>query len=138
LIIWPFSQEATLPHLTVHVLEDELDGRETALITTLTNAVVQVYGAWVRDALVVRLIGVPRRRWAAGGRTDATISPAVTFGIREEAFARPDATELTRDLIAFVTDAVATVFGESVRPGVSVELIGTPAARTGVGGSPLG
>jgi phenylpyruvate tautomerase PptA (4-oxalocrotonate tautomerase family) len=131
-------RETPLPHLTVHALEDELDGRESALIIALTDAVVEVYGAWARDAVVVRLIGVPRHRWAVGGHADATIAPAVTFGMREEAFSRADAAELTRTLIASVTDAVTAVFGERVRAGVTVELVGTPGARTGVGGSPVG
>jgi hypothetical protein len=39
--------------------------------------------------------------------------------------------------MAAVTDAVASVLGEKFRPDLLVELIGTPAARTGVGGVPV-
>jgi hypothetical protein len=46
----------------------------------------------------------------------------------------PDADELVPRLITSVTDAVASVFGEQSRPGITVELIATPAGRTGVGG----
>lgn len=124
-----------MPHLTVHALEDDLRGHEPELIGALTDAVVQVYGEWAREIAVVRLVGVPRGRWAIGGRAPATIAPAVTFGIREEAFARPDAAELARALVTSVTDAVASVFGEEVRGGVAVELVGTPASRTAIGGT---
>ena len=37
-------------------------------------------------------------------------------------------------LIASVTDAVASVFGEQSRAGITVELVATPSGRTGVGG----
>jgi len=59
---------------------------------------------------------------------------SVTFGIREAAFSRPDADELVARLVAGVTDAVVEVFGERVRAGVTVELVGSPAGRTGIGG----
>jgi hypothetical protein len=38
-------------------------------------------------------------------------------------------------LIGGVTDAVAGVLGEQIRPGVSVELVGQPAGRSGIGGT---
>lgn len=49
-----------MPHLTVHALESDLSGRESALIEALTDAVVAVYGEWAREIAVVHLIGLPR------------------------------------------------------------------------------
>lgn len=121
-----------MPHLTVHVLENDLAGRETELIDSLTDAVAAVYGDWAREIVAVQLIGLPANRWAVGGRPAR--SPNVRFGIREAAFDRPDASEIVALLIAGVTDAVVAVFGERVRAGVTVELVGAPAGRTGVGG----
>jgi phenylpyruvate tautomerase PptA (4-oxalocrotonate tautomerase family) len=123
-----------MPHLTLHALEDDLAGREAAIATALTAAVVDVYGPWARGLVNVQMVGLPRGRWAVGGRLVATLSPSVTFGIREAAFARPDADELVRKLITSVTNAVASVFGEERRPGITVELVATPPGRTGVGG----
>ena len=123
-----------MPHLTLHALEDDLIDRETALVTALTAAVVDVYGDWARDLVSVQLIGLPRGRWALGGQLAQTVSPTVTFGIREAAFARADADELVAQLVASITAAVASVFGEESRAGITVELVGTPAGRTGVGG----
>lgn len=124
-----------MPHLTVHVQESELAGRETPLIEALTEAVVAVYGQWARDIVVVRLIGVPAGRWGIGGRPAADPAPSVTFGIKEGAFSRPDTPEIVAGLIAGVTDAIVAVFGERVRSGVSVELVGTPDGRSGIGGT---
>ena len=123
-----------MPHLTVCVLEDDLVGRETELIEVLTDAVVAVYGDWARDIAVVQLIGLPAGRWGIGGRPAQSPAPSVTFGIREEAFGRPDAEEMVARLISEVTDAIVGVFGERVRSGVTVDLVGTPAGRSGVGG----
>jgi phenylpyruvate tautomerase PptA (4-oxalocrotonate tautomerase family) len=123
-----------MPHITVHALEDDLEGREPELISSLTDAVAEVYGEWAREIAVVHLIGLPRRRWGIGGRSVDAAFPTVTFGIREEAFARPDADKIVPALVAAVTDAVASVFGEEKRAGITVELVGTPAGRTGVGG----
>ena len=123
-----------MPHLTVHALEEDLDGREPELISALTDAVVDVYGEPARPDVVVLLAGLPRGRWGIGGQPVKTASPAVTFGIREQAFARPDAPELLARLVAGVTDAVTSVFGEQVRAGVRVELVGNPGGRTAVGG----
>ena len=39
----------------------------------------------------------------------------MTFGIRETAFERADAETIVANLIAQVTDAVASVFGEATR-----------------------
>jgi phenylpyruvate tautomerase PptA (4-oxalocrotonate tautomerase family) len=123
-----------MPHLTVHVLDSDLVGREGDLIEALTDAVVAVYGEWARDIAVVHLIGLPASRWGIGGRPAQAPSPSVTFGIKEAAFSRPDAEEIVGRLISGVTDAVVAVFGERVRSGVTVELVGTPAGRTGIGG----
>jgi phenylpyruvate tautomerase PptA (4-oxalocrotonate tautomerase family) len=123
-----------MPHLTVHAIDDDLTGRELELIAALTDAVVAVYGDWARDLVDVRLIGLPRHRWGVGGRPVAAAAVSIAFSLREAAFARPDADEVVTALIASLTDAVAVIFGEQVRPAVTVELIGVPAGRTGVGG----
>jgi phenylpyruvate tautomerase PptA (4-oxalocrotonate tautomerase family) len=123
-----------MPHLTVLAVENDLVGREAALIEALTDAVVDVYGDWARDIAVVHLIGLPASRWGIGGKQAQAPSPSVTFGIREAAFSRPDAQEIVARLISGVTDAIVAVFGERVRSGVTVELVGAPADRTGIGG----
>ncbi|WP_433796128.1 tautomerase family protein [Actinoplanes sp. CA-252034] len=123
-----------MPHLSVHVLESDLSGRETALISALTDAVVTVYGEWARGLVDIRLIGLPPHRWGIGGKPAEQPPPFVTFGIKEAAFSRPDADEIVARLVTVVTDALADVFGERVRDGVTVELVATPAGRTGIGG----
>jgi phenylpyruvate tautomerase PptA (4-oxalocrotonate tautomerase family) len=123
-----------MPHLRVHALESDLAGRETALIENLTDAVVAVYGEWARSIAVVQLIGLPSHRWGIGGTSAQAPAPSVTFGIRESVFSRPDADEIVARLVAVVTDAIVAVLGEAVRAGVTVELVGTPAGRTGIGG----
>jgi phenylpyruvate tautomerase PptA (4-oxalocrotonate tautomerase family) len=123
-----------MPHLTVHVLESDLAGRETELIEELSDAVVAVYGDWARSIAVVQLIGLPAKRWGIGGVPAQAPSPSVTFGIEEAAFRRPDADEIVARLVSGVTDAIVAVFGERVRAGVTVELTGAPAGRTGIGG----
>ncbi len=123
-----------MPHLSVHVLESDLAGRETALIEKLTDAVVAVYGDWARSIVVVQLTGLAPGRWGVGGIPAPTPAPSVTFGIKEAAFSRPDADEIVTRLISGVTDALVDVLGERVRAGVTVELVGTPAGRSGVGG----
>jgi phenylpyruvate tautomerase PptA (4-oxalocrotonate tautomerase family) len=128
------SQENDMPHLTVHALDGELAGREAALTGALTDSIAAVYGEWARELVTVQLIGLPVGRWAVGGRPVLTVSPAVTLAVREAMFARPDSGEVVRKLIASLTDAVASAFGEQTRAGVTVELVATPAGRTGVGG----
>jgi phenylpyruvate tautomerase PptA (4-oxalocrotonate tautomerase family) len=123
-----------MPHLTVHVVESDLVGRETDLIEKLTDAVAAVYGDWARSIAVVQLIGLPANRWGIGGAPARSPSPSVTFGINEVAFTRPDADEIVARLVAEVTDAVVAVFGERVRAGVTVDLVGAPPGRSGVGG----
>jgi phenylpyruvate tautomerase PptA (4-oxalocrotonate tautomerase family) len=124
-----------MPHLTVRALDDDLKGNESDLIAALTDAVTSVYGEWVRDSVMVILDGIPAGRWGVGGRVAEELAPIVEFGIREEVFARPDAPDLVPRLLAVVTDAVTSVLGERVRADLLVELIGTPAARTGIGGA---
>jgi phenylpyruvate tautomerase PptA (4-oxalocrotonate tautomerase family) len=129
------SVEDGMPHLSVHVLESDLGGRETELIEKLTDAVVAVYGSWARSITVVQLIGLPAGRWGIGGRPAQAPSPSVTFGIKEAAFSRPDADEIVARIVSGVTDAIVDVFGERIRAGVTVDLVGTPAGRTGIGGA---
>lgn len=124
-----------MPHLTVHAAESQLSGREPELVSALTESVVAVYGEWARPLVVVRLVGVPRHRWAVGGSFDHAAAPEVTFGIRAGALARPDGRDVARKLVADVTDAVATVLGEELRDTVLVELVPQPDDRTGVGGT---
>jgi phenylpyruvate tautomerase PptA (4-oxalocrotonate tautomerase family) len=123
-----------MPHLSVHALESDLVGRETALIQKLTDAVVTVYGEWARSTAVVQLTGLPPHRWGIGGMPAQAPSPSVTFGIREAVFSRPDGDEIVARLVSGVTDAIVEVFGERVRAGVTVELIGEHAGRMGIGG----
>lgn len=123
-----------MPHLIVHALEDDLAGREATLAEALTDSIAAVYGEWARELVSVQLIGVPVGRWAIGGRLVRNASPAVTLGVREALFARPDAEGVIRRLIASLTDAAASVFGEQSRARTTVELVATPAGRTGVGG----
>jgi hypothetical protein len=61
--------------------------------------------------------------------------PAITFGIREAALARPDGKEIAARLVAGLTGAVASVLGEQTRSGTTVELVATPEGRTGIGGA---
>lgn len=124
-----------MPHLTARVPEAQLAGREPALITALTGAVVQVYGEWARDLVVVHLDGIPQGRWGIGGRAVDDAAPAITFGIREAALTRPDGNEIAARLVAGLTDAIASVLGEQTRSGTSVELVATPEGRTGFGGT---
>ncbi|NUW34904.1 tautomerase family protein [Nonomuraea sp. SMC257] len=123
-----------MPHLTVRVLEPQLGGKETALIAALTEAVVEVYGEWARDVVVIHLDGVPAGRWGLGGEPVEEAPPAIMFGIREAAFTRPDSEELVARLVRTVTGAVAGVLGAHLRDTITVELVATPAGRTAVGG----
>jgi hypothetical protein len=65
----------------------------------------------------------------------ATAAPAVTFGMREEVFAREDAGRVVALLVSAFTDAVTAVFGEECRDEVLVELVGQPTSRSGLGGN---
>ena len=127
-----------MPHLTARVPEARLAGNEPALIAALTDALVQVYGEWAREIVVVHLDGVPRGRWGIGGKAVDDAAPAITFGIREAALTRPGGDETAARLVAVLTDAVASVLGEQARRGTSVELVATPPGRSGVGGAMAG
>jgi len=48
--------------MTARLPEAQLAGHEPALIAALTDAVVQVYGEWARDLVVVHLDGIPQGR----------------------------------------------------------------------------
>ena len=104
-----------MPHMTLYALEEELTRREPGLIRELTNAVVSVYGEWVRSSVDVRLIGIPAGRWARGGAMVATAAPSVTFGMREEVFAREDAARVIARRVSAFTEAVTAVFGDDCR-----------------------
>jgi phenylpyruvate tautomerase PptA (4-oxalocrotonate tautomerase family) len=54
--------------------------------------------------------------------------------MREGALNLPQIENAPARLIASITDAVVTVFGESVRKQVSVGIVGVPSGRSGVGG----
>lgn len=123
-----------MPHVTARVPEARLAGREPALITALTDAVIRVYGEWARDLVVVHLEGVPQGRWGIRGKVVDDAAPAITFGIREAALERPDGSEIAARLVAGLTDAIASVFGEQARGGTSVELVANPEGRAGLGG----
>lgn len=124
-----------MPHLTARVPEARLAGNEPALIAALTDALVEVYGEWAREIVVVHLDGVPQGRWGIGGKAVDDAAPAITFGIREAALTRPGGDETAARLVAVLTDAVASVLGEQARRGTSVELVATPPGRSGVGGA---
>ncbi|OLT32019.1 hypothetical protein BJF79_36425 [Actinomadura sp. CNU-125] len=123
-----------MPHLTVHLPENRLTGSEPELVAALTEAIAGVYGEWARELVSIRLAGVPAGRFAQGGAAvDAKAS--VVLGVRAGLFDRPDAGELTAKLGAALTDAIAGVLGEELRPGTMVELVASPPERTFVGGA---
>ena len=125
-----------MPHLTLSATESQISGRENVLIAGLTDAVVAVYGEWARPLVVVHLIAVPDGRWAVGGRVaEADAAPEVRFGIRAGALTRPDGIDISRRLVAAVTDAVAGALGDHLRETVLVELVPQPDDRVGVGGT---
>ncbi|AEV85341.1 hypothetical protein ACWT_4321 [Actinoplanes sp. SE50] len=123
-----------MPHVTIHALEHELASHEPALIAKLTTAVVSVYGERVRSSVDVKLVGIPAGRWARGGAAVATAAPSVTFGMREEVFARPDAATVAAHLVAALAEAITAVFGDGCRGDVLVEPVGRPTSRSGLGG----
>jgi len=124
-----------VPHLLVDALDTDLEGREAALIATLTDAIVAVYGDWARDHAVVQLNGFPPGRWGIGGKPASNPAPRVTFGIRDGVFSRPDGADILTRLAAGVTDAIADVLGEGVRAGTTIEFVGAPDGRTAVAGA---
>lgn len=123
-----------MPHVTLYALEEELAGRESGLIDELTTAVASVYGEWARGSVDVRLVGIPVGRWAWRAVAVTTVAPSVTFGLREEVFARDDADRVIAQLVSAFKDAVAAIFGDRCRDHVLVELVGQPTSRSGWAG----
>lgn len=124
-----------MPHFNVQIREDELDAdAEAALIGALTDAVVAVYGERARARAVVELFGIPQGRLGVGGVPTGENAPVVTLYMREPALRLPEIDNAPARLIAATTDALAVVFGESVRERVTVLVVGVPAGRSGVGG----
>jgi phenylpyruvate tautomerase PptA (4-oxalocrotonate tautomerase family) len=124
-----------MPHFNVQIREEELDGKvEPKLIRALTEAVVTVYGEWARSVAVVELFGIPQRRWGIGGIPSESNAPIVTLNMREPALNLAEIDNAPARLIASTTDAMVTVFGESVRKHLTVLVVGVPAGRSGVGG----
>ncbi|GAA4486479.1 hypothetical protein GCM10023191_012740 [Actinoallomurus oryzae] len=123
-----------MPHLTVHLPENRLTGKEPELVTALTEAIVDVYGEWARDLVSIRLAGVPADRFAQGGKAVDT-NASVILGIRAGVFDRPDAAQIVARLGTALTDAITRVLGEELRAGTMVELVASPPERTFVGGA---
>jgi phenylpyruvate tautomerase PptA (4-oxalocrotonate tautomerase family) len=126
-----------MPHLQVRLAEDALDAAAAErVIAELTDAIVEVYGEWVRPHAVVEIIGVPPGRWGRGG-VPAAPAPAITLSTRERVLGPPDGDARAARLIELLTAAV----GRAVDPGAAerctVELSGVPAGRSGVGGVPV-
>ena len=127
-----------MPHLTVHALESQLAGVEEQLIAGLTDAVVSVYGEWIRPNVVVQMIGREPTRWAVGGATPDEVAPIIAFSIREAALTRPDGRDVASRLASAVTDAVTAVVGEKHRAGVLVDLVTRRDDRVAIGGHLVG
>lgn len=124
-----------MPHLTVRLPESQLLGHERELIASLTEAVVAIYGEWVRASVVVVLDAVADGRWGVGGHVADDAAPWVLFGIRESALARANGREIAERIVLAVTDALVDVLGERVRDGTNVELVAHPDGRWGTGGA---
>jgi phenylpyruvate tautomerase PptA (4-oxalocrotonate tautomerase family) len=126
---------AVMPHFEVRIHEEELDGEvEPKLVLALTEALVRVYGERSRPMAVVELFGIPRHRWGTGGVPAPANAPVVSLNLREAALNLPGVADAPTRLITSITDAVTEVFGEPVRPRVTVHIVGIPAGRSGVGG----
>ncbi|QIY96166.1 4-oxalocrotonate tautomerase family protein [Streptomyces sp. S1D4-11] len=124
-----------MPHLTVHIREETLDGDvEPKLVRALTDAVAAVVGEWARTVAVVELFGVPEHRWGTAGIPGKAPAPLVTLNMREAGLTHPQIPDAPARLISSLTEAVTTVLGESVREHVTVLIVGVPAGRSGVGG----
>jgi phenylpyruvate tautomerase PptA (4-oxalocrotonate tautomerase family) len=125
-----------MPHLQVRLAEDVLDGAvERRVIAELTEAIASVYGEWARPHAVVEIIGVPAGRWGLGGVPSVPV-PAVTLSMREEALRPPEGDARAARLIGALTAAVGRALGAPAAERATVELLGVPAARSGVGGVP--
>lgn len=123
-----------MPHLTAHVLESQLTGNESRLIEALTDAIVDVYGDWVREGVSVRLDAVPTSRWGIGGTAAGRAAPWIVFGLRASILERPDAADVVNALCVKITDAVAGVLVGCDKDAIVVELVPTPPSLTSVGG----
>ncbi|MGP4019128.1 tautomerase family protein [Saccharopolyspora sp. 5N708] len=125
------SKGRTMPHFTVKLFEEALDGTtEPKIIQALTDAATKVYGEDFRPLVVVELFGIPRHRWGSGGAPAEAEAAAVTLNMREAGLTRFDPAVL----ISNITDAVVEVFGEQLRKNVAVHLVGVLPGRSGVGG----
>ncbi|WP_214401859.1 tautomerase family protein [Pseudonocardia lacus] len=125
-----------MPHLQVRLSEDDVDDAVAArVIAELTEAIAAVYGECARPHAVVEIIGIPPGRWGVGGVPAAPV-PAVTLSMRAEALRPPHGDARAARLIAELTGAVGRALGAPAAARTTVELLGVPAARSGVGGVP--
>ncbi|MEV7275664.1 hypothetical protein [Streptomyces sp. NPDC093111] len=125
-----------MPHFTVHIREETLDGTvEAPLIRALTDAVGSVFGAGFARLVGVDLIGVPQHRRGVGGVPSDAHGPHVTLSMREAAYHLAEVPDAPARLVAATTDALAGVLGEGVRGQVIVTIAGVPDGRTGVAGA---
>jgi phenylpyruvate tautomerase PptA (4-oxalocrotonate tautomerase family) len=125
-----------VPHFTVQMLEEKLDGTvEPKIISELTEAVVRVYGEWARPLVVAGLLGVPRNRWGHGGQVTAGAPAIVTLNMREAGLTRPDIDSPPARLIESITEAMSDALGPAIRDELTVLVVGTPEGRSGVGGA---
>ncbi|MER5432435.1 hypothetical protein [Streptomyces sp. NPDC002588] len=125
-----------MPHYTVHISEDVLDGTvEPRLFGALADAVGSVYGERLRGLVGVDLIGIPRHRRGVGGLPADRVAPSVTLSMREAAYHLPEVPDAPARLIGATADAVASVLGEGVRAETIVSVVGVPDGRTGVAGA---
>ncbi|MFF8193253.1 4-oxalocrotonate tautomerase family protein [Streptomyces bobili] len=124
-----------MPHYTVHIGEEALDGKvEPQLIAALTDAVGSVFGERLRTLVGVDLIGIPRHRRGIGGLPTGQAAPLITLSMREAAYHLPEIPDAPARLIAATADAMASVLGEDIREHTIVSIEGVPAGRTGVAG----
>ncbi|MCI2417808.1 hypothetical protein MOQ72_10265 [Saccharopolyspora sp. K220] len=120
-----------MPHFSVKLFEEALDGTtEPKIIQALTDAATKVYGADFRPLVGVELFGIPRHRWGSGGAPAEAECAVVTLNMREAGLTRFDPAAL----ITSITAAMVEVFGEDLRKNVTVNLVGVPPGRSGVGG----
>ncbi|MFE7464339.1 hypothetical protein ACFU6R_09555 [Streptomyces sp. NPDC057499] len=125
-----------MPHFTVHIREETLDGTvEPKLIGALTDAVGTVYGEGFRRLVGVDLIGIPRHRRGIGGEPTDLDAPLVTLSMREAAYHLPEVPDAPARLVTAITDALTGVLGEDVRTRTVVTIAGVPDGRTGVAGA---
>ncbi|MEU3617048.1 hypothetical protein ABZ725_32805 [Streptomyces sp. NPDC006872] len=124
-----------MPHYTVHIGEEALDGTvEPRLIGALADAVGSVYGERLRTLVGVDLIGIPSHRRGIGGLPTTRIAPQLTLSMREAAYHLPEILDAPARLIAATADAVASVLGEGIRAETIVSIVGVQEGRTGVAG----